>query len=196
MFNIDKVTQKILKKFPNRAADIAQSFDDKQYISKRWMLKELQALQRKGMIPNPIPRLFIIGGWYGNIIIPEIDKLLNWEEIRFFDIDEETIEISKMYFKDNPLSSRIKWYCEDATDMEFAGNKNVVINTSGEHMDPLKIESGILAVQSNNYLGVVGHTNCVSNSGQLREQYDWHKVWVEKTHDFTDYERYLVIGRI
>ena len=146
------------------------------------------------MIPDPIPRIYIVGGWYGNILIPLIDEYLNYEAAHVIELDKEAIYIGREYFfKDH---KKIKWIHGDATKMQFSGNSVLVINTSAEHMVPLDIVSGIVAVQSNDYYDVDEHLNCVSSAEELRDQYGFTKVWDIGKKDMKIYNRFMVIGRI
>ena len=47
MFYMDEQTQRAIKKFPHRAADIAQSYDAKQIKCKEWLHKKLEYLPAK-----------------------------------------------------------------------------------------------------------------------------------------------------
>ena len=91
----------------------------------------------------------------------------------------------------------INFKLQDATKIEFSGNRHLIINTSAEHMDSLNIKNGILAVQSNDYTLVDDHTNCVNNVQELIDQYKFNKIWYKSTREYDNkYNRFTVIGRI
>ena len=62
-------------------------------------------------------------------------------------------------------------------------------------MIPLDIQTGYVALQSNNYGDVEDHLNCVNSTEELIRQYNLSKVWYETTKDFGHYNRFTVIGR-
>tara|TARA_X000001036_G_scaffold439984_1_gene493506 strand:+ start:3799 stop:4398 length:600 start_codon:yes stop_codon:yes gene_type:complete len=197
-FYIDDITKKVLKKFPHRVEDIVNSFDHNKIHAKNELVSRIKNLQSRGNLRNPIPRISIVGGWYGNILIPLLDEYkINYEKIDFYEIDEEAIKIAKNHFLFD--IDNINFKLQDATKIEFSGNRHLIINTSAEHMNSLNIKSGILAVQSNDYTSVDDHTNCVNNVQELIDQYKFklNKIWYKLTTEYDNkYNRFTVIGRI
>lgn len=185
---IDPVTSRIIKKFPHRAADIAQSFDDKQIKCKTWMYNELLTLD----LPTP-KRVYIAGSWFGNVLTPLIRSLYSDVEIRLHDLDEEAIKIAKeYYFKDDDL---VNPYLKDATDYYYDRKNAMVINASCEHMSPLNIRRGcVVVLQSNDYREVEEHINCVDSPEQLADQYRVKEVLYSGELEFEKYTRFMVIG--
>jgi hypothetical protein len=197
-FYIDDITKKVLKKFPHRVEDIVNSFDHNKIHAKNELVSRIKNLQSRGNLRNPIPRISIVGGWYGNILISLLDEYkINYEKIDFYEIDEEAIKIAKNHFLFD--IDNINFKLQDATKIEFSGNRHLIINTSAEHMNSLNIKSGILAVQSNDYTSVDDHTNCVNNVQELIDQYKFklNKIWYKLTTEYDNkYNRFTVIGRI
>ena len=200
-FYIDDITKKVLKKFPHRVEDIVNSYDHNKIHAKNELVSRIKRLQNKGDLFDPIPRISIVGGWYGNILIPLLDEYkINYEKIDFYEIDEEAIRIAKNYFLID--IDNINFKLQDATKIEYSGNRHLIINTSAEHMNPLNVKSGILAVQSNDYISVEDHTNCVNNIQELIDQYKFklNKIWYQLTSEYKTqnykYNRFTVIGRI
>lgn len=195
MFVMDAVTQKAIKKFPHRAVDIAQSYDWKQVQCKEWLCDNLELF-----IPKfKDTRIYIAGGWYGNVLLPKLKEMYPKTEIRLHDIDEETINISKnIFFKDD---SFIKPELIDSSDHFY---KYFLINTSCEHMAPLNIKRAkpggptktYVALQSNDYIGIEGHVNCVKSATELAEQYEVKEIYYQGSMVFDKYTRYMVIGRV
>ena len=184
-FQIDECTARAIKKFPHRARDIIQSFDEKQVKCKRWLYNELFN------IPITSQRIYVAGSWYGNILIPHLVELYPDSEIRIHDIDEETVYISKnIYFKDYPM---IKPDMVDSSNYEY---KYFMINTSCEHMHPLNCRPNTYVVlQSNNYEEIEEHINCVNSSEELAEQYNVSEVYYSGELEFDKYTRFMVIGK-
>ena len=194
MFTMDEHTQRAIKKFPHRAVDIVNSFDYKKIYCKNWMVKRLAKIQHQGMLKPNIERIYIIGGWYGNQLIPMLDAAIGYKQIHFIEQDEEALYIAKeILFKNH---TKIKWIHGDATDVEYDCGSNLVINTSAEHMKPLNIKSAIYAVQSNDYYEVDDHTHCVESEDELESQYDFSKTWYKDFKSMGEYNRFMVIGRI
>ena len=192
---MDERTQRAIKKFPHRAVDIVNSYDRKKIKNKQWLVKRISSLQEKGGMLKPvIPRINIVGGWYGNCLIPMLDKHVCYDEIHFIEQDAEALYIAQeIFFKGHP---KIKWIHADATKREYSGGSNLTINTSAEHMVPLNITSGVYAVQSNDYYDVDDHLNCVVDEDELEEQCGFSKVWYKGAKDMMTYNRFMVIGRI
>jgi hypothetical protein len=186
MFQLDQKTARAIKKFPHRAVDIVQSFDEKQIKCKQWLYEELLNI--------PIPtskRIYIAGSWYGNILVPYIQKLYPKTEIRLHDIDEETIYIAKnIFFGNDPF---IKSDVINSNEYEY---KYFVINTSCEHMMPLQIKSNThVVLQSNNYFEIEDHINCVNSVDELIDQYNLKEVYYKGELEFEKYTRFMVIGK-
>lgn len=185
---MDDLTQKAIKKFPHRAVDIAQSYDKKQIACKQWLYDELKKIDL--LTPDII---YIAGGWFGNLIIPKLlDLFPRTPRIKLHDIDEEVVKICRnIYFKD---SERVCADVQDSTEFIY---DSFVINTSCEHMKPLKLRKGSYVVlQSNNYRSVSDHINCVDSPEELAEQYNIIEEFYSGSMEFEKYTRYMVIGRV
>lgn len=191
---MDQSTQRAISKYPKRAQDIVRSFEHRKVQAKTRMVIELGQLQEKGTLPSTISRINIVGGWYGNIIIPLLDRFVSYKEINFYELDAQALYIAKnIYF---PNRFDIKWISGDATKIEIQGNDKLTINTSCEHMIPLNITRGYVALQSNDYADIEDHLNCVNSTQELAEQYNLSKILFQTTQDYIDYNRFTVIGRI
>jgi len=187
MFVMDAVTQRAIKKFPHRAVDIVQSYDEKQVRCKDWLCEHIEMAN----IPS-VKRMYIAGSWYGNVLVPRLKEIFPDTEIRLHDIDEEVVGISKnIFFKDDDL---VKADLIDCSAHEY---KYLVINTSCEHMPPLKVRPGsYVALQSNNYREIEDHTNCVDSAEELATQYGVNEILYKGDLEFEKYTRFMVIGRV
>ena len=185
MFVIDPVTIRVIKKFPHRAKDIAQSFDAKQIASKEWLLQELKKID----IPN-LNYITIAGGWFGNILVPRLKLQYPEIAIRIHEIDEEAIKIGQTFFKNQ---DNVKFYYQNSDDYLY---KTLTINCSCEHMRPINIRpESYVALQSNNYFSVKDHINCVNSVEELASQHQLKNVMFWGEMDFGIYKRFMVIGR-
>ena len=187
MFYMDEQTQRAIKKFPHRAADIAQSYDAKQLKCKEWLCDYLEIIN----LPK-FKRIYITGGWYGNILCPKLKELYPNTQLRLHDIDKEAISICKNIFFKND-----KFVKPDYVDSSQYQYKYFTINTSCEHMPPLDMMPGsYVALQSNNYFEIKEHINCVNSASELADQYDMKEVYYQGELEFDKYTRYMVIGRV
>ena len=190
-FYIDERTALLLKKYPERLHDILTSLSKNQQTCKKWLMKELLHVQLK-MNLKPFEKISIVGGWYGNIIIPLIQKHLSYNEIRFYDIDAEVIRLAKNFLH---IEGDISFRTQDATSVHFTGHKNLVINTSAEHMAPLTVQKSLMCIQSNNYREIEEHTHCVDSAEELAEMYGMNKLYYTGQIDMGKYTRFMAIGR-
>ena len=185
---MDNLTQRAIKKYPHRAVDIAQSYDAKQIKCKEWLCDQLEILN----LPQ-FKRIYIAGGWYGNILIPKLLELYpNADRVKLHDLDKEAVYICRnIYFKDNDT---VRADVQDCTTFKY---DSFVINTSCEHMTTLTVKSGsYVALQSNNYREVEDHNNCVDSALELADQYNVKDILFEGELEFNKYTRYMVIGRV
>lgn len=193
MFTIDSTTQKVLKRYPHRAADIAQSFDQKQIESKLWLQSEFVKLFEQ-TDSSRLERINIVGGWYGHQLIPIIRNILGDITIVFYELDAEAMHICKNYYFAE--DKNIKYRHQDATEATFSGNTKLTICTSCEHMKPLNVKRGIVVLQSNDYFEIADHVNCVKNLNDFKSQYDIKTLFYEGVLHFEKYKRFMIIGRI
>ena len=190
-FYIDERTALLLKKHPERLHDILTSLGKNQQTCKKWLIKELLHVSLR-MKFKPFNKISIVGGWYGNVLIPLIQKHLTYEEIRFYDIDPETIRLAKSFLH---IEGEISFRTQDATTAHFSGHQNLVINTSAEHMAPLTVDKSLMCIQSNNYREIEEHVNCVDSADELAEMYRINKIYYTGQLDMGNYTRFMAIGR-
>lgn len=185
-FQIDEYTAKALKKYPHRVKDIVQSFDYKQVQCKKWLYDELMNIG----IPDPRV-IYVAGSWYGNILVPYLLDIFPNTPIRLHDLDEEVTKISRnIYFENNKL---VKSDAINCSEFEY---HNFVVNTSCEHMQPLKCRPNTYVVlQSNNYTEIEDHINCVESADELAHQYNVKEIYYKGELEFEKYTRFMVIGR-
>ena len=189
MFAMDATTQRAIKKYPHRAVDIAQSYNEKQVKCKDWLCDHLYFDMRT----QKFDRIYVAGGWYGQLLIPKLIHLYpEASRIKLHDIDEETVSICRnIFFKDSDV---VRADVQDCTAFEY---DSFLINTSCEHMPPLKVRPGsYVALQSNNYREIEDHTNCVDSALELADQYGVKDIIFEGDLEFEKYTRFMVIGRV
>jgi hypothetical protein len=162
---------KAIKDRPESSLDIIDSFSDNQFNSKKGLLRAVEEL---GILRRDSD-VFIMGCWYGSILIPLLsDKV---RKIIAMDLDETVIRIGKnRFFKeyDNILWSTGDVFLHPIHELDV----HLIINTSCEHMNPMKDwpfwdkvgDNVYFAFQSNDMYQIEGHTNCVSSIEEFKLQ--------------------------
>tara|TARA_E500000178_G_scaffold354637_1_gene424341 strand:- start:1282 stop:1872 length:591 start_codon:yes stop_codon:yes gene_type:complete len=184
---------KTIKEEPKLSNDIIDSFSDNQFRAKKTLIKHL--------LPyiNLDTSIAILGCWYGSILIPLLDDKVN--KIFAVDLDNTVIKIGK-----NRLFShidKIRWSQGDVFTYERPYEHiQVIINTSCEHMRPMKEwpfwkQGHIFALQSNNMYDIEGHINCVDSMAQFVEQLPDNSS-ILHTEEIEDSRgtRFLLVGQI
>ena len=180
------------------------SMNRSQLESKLWIIQELINLEIE---PK---RVAILAGWYSQYIIPLLIEH-GVEFIYNFEIDRDAKDISYKFNK--RYKDQEKYECH-ITDIMFKeiwrkeenyGAFDVLINTSCEHMFPMrrfrelnKNLSGnpIYVLQSTNEDKYEDHINCVSGPEELAEQAELIDVVYSGTKVLDNgMNRFMVIGK-
>ncbi len=193
----------------NRTAeekDLLDSFSPNQFLSKMNLINHIKSLN----FLNKDSEIVIFGSWYGSILIPAF-----YDEVKKITcIDQDTKVISRAkydLFKD----LNVDFICDDIFG-EFRNqykNTDLFINTSCEHMKPMKEwgpapqyknpwwtrvkEGSHFAFQSNAMFDIPTHTNCVNNIEEFKKQLSiLHKVIIEDEIPDERGTRFTLIGQI
>lgn len=189
---------KVIKDRPESSLDIIDSFSDNQFNSKKTLLRLIEELD----ILRSDSSVFIMGCWYGSILIPLLsDKV---RTIIAMDLDDTVIRIGKnKLFKEY---TNIIWSTGDVFLYPICEpNVNLIINTSCEHMEPMKEwpfwdrvgDNAYFAFQSNDMYQIEGHTNCVSSIEEFKLQMpDGATILYENELPDERGTRYTLIGRL
>mgnify|MGYP003650278394 CR=1 FL=1 len=183
---------------------VLDSMNRSQLESKLWIIQELIKLEIE---PK---RVAILAGWYSQYIIPLLIEH-GVEFIYNFEIDRDAKDISYKFNK--RYKDQEKYQCH-ITDIMFKeiwrkeenyGAFDVLINTSCEHMFPMrrfrelnKNLSGnpIYVLQSTNEDKYEDHINCVSGPEELAEQAELINVVYSGTKVLDNgMKRFMVIGK-
>lgn len=183
---------------------VLDSMNQSQLESKLWIIQELIKLEIE---PK---RVAILAGWYSQYIIPLLIEH-GVEFIYNFEIDRDAKDISYKFNK--RYKDQEKYECH-ITDIMFKeiwrkeenyGAFDVLINTSCEHMFPMrrfrelnKNLSGnpIYVLQSTNEDKYEDHINCVSGPEELAEQAELIDVVYSGTKVLDNgMNRFMVIGK-
>ena len=179
--------------------DLLDSFSLNQFKSKENLINHIKKLN----ILNSESEIVIFGCWYGSILIPAFYNEV--KRITAIDIDDNVIGIAKNRIFKN--YDKIDFIVNDAFVWANKSSRikstNLIINTSCEHMQPMKnlpILNNInsyFAFQSNNMFDIETHTNCVNNIEEFKKQLPHKaKILIEDQIEEDRGIRYTLIGQL
>lgn len=186
---------KEIKERPEFADDLIDSFSDNQFKSKKKVLSYVDQLDAV----NKDSEVIIFGSWYGSILIPGLaDKV---KRITCLDLDDRVLKTAK-----NRLFTHynnVDYIAADVfeKDRERYWNADLFINTSCEHMPPMKDwpywpSNTNFIFTSNNMINIEGHINCVQSMQEFKEQLPKNfKVSFEDEIADERGTRYLLAGK-
>jgi len=184
---------------------LLDSFSPNQFLSKLNLINHIRSLN----ILNKNSEIVIFGGWYGSILIPAFYNEV--KKITLVDKDNKVISRAKHnLFKDTD----VEFICDDIFE-NFRNQyetANLIINTSCEHMKPMKewgpapqyknpwwdrVSPAYFAFQSNNMFDIPTHINCVNNIEEFKEQMPSNaKIMIEDHIKDDRGTRFLLIGKL
>lgn len=194
--------------------DLLDSFSNNQLASKTALVS---AIDNLGIL-NKNYNVVIWGSWYGSVLIPKLSNKV--KKIYNIDLDKTPLQISKNKIFNH--YANVEYICSDIFDdcKKFYLDTNIIINTSCEHMAPMKewkwfgpgaMEGDLdttsfrtpklnkdcyFAFQSNNMFGIEGHINCVNSLEEFKEQLpERAKVLYEEEVEDTRGTRYMLVGK-
>ena len=181
--------------------DLLDSFSPNQFKSKQKLVNMIHNY----VDINSDTEIVIFGGWYGSILIPMFKEV---KKITLIDLDEEVINIAsnRLFTHYKNVDFRIQDVFE-LNKLNQYRSANLFINTSCEHMSPMKEwplwewvlrkNNPYFAFTSNNMFNIEGHTNCVNNIEEFKKQLpDTSKVLSENEVTDERGSRYLLVGKI
>jgi hypothetical protein len=184
----------IHKHFPHRIVDFGKSISKNQFTSKTWLIENLML---HSIVSVKNKEIWILGSWYGTILVPLIRKHLgSIKTIHLVDYDQEALEIASILH-----GKEIKTHCMDVNfDFpEITGD--LIINTSCEHMYPMNDYkfNGLCVFQSNNFTPDAAHINCPETLDDFIAQCGLSQIEFAKEIQFHDYDeqykRFMIIGK-
>ena len=177
--------------------DLLDSYSPNQFKTKERLIGHIRDLN----VVNEQSEITILGGWYGSILIPAFKEA---KRISLIDIDKNATSIGKQrLFKHY---NNVDFITSDVFDKNRYGRiryANLVINTSCEHMKPmreleaLQQSNAYFAFTSNNMLSIEGHINCVYDLDDFEKQMpDNAKVLVRDSITDERGTRFMLIGKL
>ena len=215
-FNTIEIIRKIFEKWPKRFIDVLNSLNEKQQVSKEWLVEKLNEYKHpfRNKLKKDRISIMLLGSWYGMLAYKLIEKfnVKKMDRIYCVDFDPKSKMIGNRLFRkiDNEnlqkgILTIVKYKEKDIKDLtkEEMHEREIIINTSCEHLNQQtiydnmeKCRSGSLIVlQSNNYDKIQEHINTVKNLQEFVSQYQSHLINIQMYEkDFLDYKRFMIIG--
>lgn len=187
--------------FPDSAIGVA--LNKKQTACKKWLVEEL--FDACGPHPGTI---HILAGWYGVLgAMLLADPRLDIEQLTVLDIDPDCEPVALSLNATHARRGRFRFRQHDILDLDYSAPPagidlpDVLINTSCEHLDRFDEwyaglpSEPLLVLQSNNYVAIPEHVNCVSDLGTFAEQAPMRELLYEGELKLDKYTRFMRIGR-
>ena len=148
--------------------DLLDSFSPNQFKSKEMLIKMVNDLS----MVDSNSEIVILGGWYGSILIPAFKHV---KRITLIDLNDQVIGLAKRRLFNH--YDNVDFITSDVWNENRLGriqNANLIINTSCEHMRPMKElkldTNAYFAYQSNNMRSIKDHINCVGGIDEFQKQ--------------------------
>ena len=209
-----KTVFELIKEDPSLEKTLLDSFSHNQIAAKTALLNAVDDLK----ILDKDSTVVMWAGWYGSILIPRLANKV--KKIVNIDLDNQTTKVSKKLFNNY---ENVDYICDDIfkTYRDAYLNTNLIINTSCEHMPPMKdwkwFGAGALsndqdtsifrtpklpdncyvAFQSNNMFDIEGHVNCVNSLQEFKDQMpERAEILFEEEVEDTRGTRYMLVGKL
>ena len=126
-----KTVFELIKEDPSLEKTLLDSFSHNQIAAKTALLNAVDDLK----ILDKDSTVVMWAGWYGSILIPKLANKV--KKIVNIDLDNQTTKVSKKLFNNY---ENVDYICDDIfeTYRDVYLNTNLIINTSCEHMPPMK----------------------------------------------------------
>lgn len=188
---------------PHIIHNIMDSYRNNQYNSKTHLVSTIESLG----IFDEVDNVVVLACWYGTVLFPLLSK--HCDSITGYDMDANCANVNKARPIGNAvIKTRNIWLHE----LSALNNADLIINTSCEHMPPMKywnkwdqIQPGtFVAFQSNDMLGIKDHVNCVKSLSEFKDQMPSNLEIISATVSEIEHEhseknndrRFTIIGQI
>ena len=197
--NLFKNILKELKENSKNFLDIIDSFSNNQFAGKIKLIEYIENLN----ILNEDSEIIIFGSWYGSIFIPVLSPKV--KRVTCIDLNDQVLKIAKnKLFQDY---KNVDYIAADvfAKDRERYWSTKLFINTSCEHMPPMKewpfwagaSKDAYFAFMSNNMTYIEGHVNCINSVEEFKNQLpnNFNVLFEDEIVEERGI-KYLVVGKI
>ena len=209
--NWSKAWSETQKQRPWQSRRLLDSSTTSQLQGKLWLVNELQKHDLK------FSKVCLVGGLFAQFITPLMIDNFNVEFIHNWEIDEDAQKISYKFNRRYKEDNRYRAYCSNLFEYHWSdevkkyynywnkfrnANYDLVINTSCEHMYPMKklreynpdLKSWFV-LQSTNETKFKDHINCVNSTKELAEQGGLKQILYEGQLTLDNgMTRFMVIG--
>jgi len=180
MYGLDRSCMPSMEEFRD-------AFSHGQLASKSWLLEHVHG-----------DDILIVGGWIG-LTAFMVANAFPAAKVTTLDVDQSSAEVAKAVNAE--FGDRVRSVTHDMYDYDGYGRHDVVINTSGEHIEDLrkwtsKVGTGKkIVVQSNDARHIQGHVNCVDTAEELAAKVGLSRIDYAGTLDIPGvYRRFMVVG--
>lgn len=203
----------IENRMPHKLNDFRQSLDENNMEASIWMVEELKKYMEEYYTKTGSMRVLILNSWLGIPLVPLLCENMDISQIHLVDLDEESIELSKIFHKHYAQEKFINirhWNLDVPFEFENINKieADIVICMQTEQMYPLRELNGknaqaVYAVQNSNVIEEMYGINCVNSIEALKEQISIEDVGYEGVRKQTyyswdgrkEYDRYMIIGQ-
>ena len=211
--NTIEIIRKIFERWPKRFVDVLNSLNEKQQVSKDWLVEKLNDYKYpfRHKLKKDRISIMLLCSWYGMLAYKLIEKfnVKKIDRIYCVDFDPKSKMIANRLFRkiDNEnlqkgILTQVNFRDKDIKDLtkEEMSNCEIIINTSCEHMPSMKkleLDSNAhFAFTSNNMYDIEGHINCVSSIEEFKWQLPDNAKVIKEDRIVDDRgTRFILIGK-
>ena len=176
---------------PECAKDMAVSLSNTQLKSKQWLVDVLCKYNSQHH-----PRILIVGGWYGSLLVPMLNFELKPSKIILTDIDPKAVNISSQLHKS---STNVECCILDGDAALQQFDVDIVINPSCEHMKTIgqsttSNKGCLFVLQSCDNANDPGHINTAASTNDFVQKTKLTTVLFRGRMNLGHKNRFMVIG--
>ena len=177
---------------------IAVALNRNQMASKRWLVDTLHDVSG-----GRFGKVVVLGGWIGALAAVMLhDRRFAIDRVVSLDIDPGCADVARALNATHVAGGRFEARTADMREVDYAAEAaDLLINTSCEHVEGFerwyaRVPDGQrLVLQSNDYVAVREHVNCVRDLAAFRAQAPMREVLFEGGRAMRRYTRFMLIGR-
>ncbi len=177
---------------------LGHALNRNQITCKKWLVETLF-----DVTGGELGRVCVLGGWYGVLGAMLLhDRRFRVERVTSVDMDPSCEEVANSLNRTHAKSGKFEFLTADMYEMDFGDRAfDLIVNTSCEHLEKIEKWYGripsrtLLTLQSNNYVGIEGHVNCVDDLDGFKRQVPLAEVMFEGELELKNYTRFMLIGR-
>lgn len=180
----------IIRQNPHRADDIANSFSATQFKSKQWLVDVLSKHNNKSN-----PKVLILGGWYGSLLVPMLNNQLKPSKIILSDIDPDVVGVATQLHK---TTQNVECLVLNGNDPIIELDIDIIINTSCEHMHAFgEISTAskcLYALQTCDNANDPGHINTSTSTEEFKQKTKLKKILFAGRQNLGHKNRFMLLG--